>query len=74
MQAFECRIIRVAIAAALGGVITSLLLLNHGVLVAAALSPLAGSAAAMSVITLFWLVSLFVPCTPMARPELESAR
>jgi hypothetical protein len=74
MQAFECRIIRVAIAAALGSAITFLLLLNHGVLVAAALSPLAGSAAAMSAITLFWFVSLFVPRKPMARPELESAR
>jgi hypothetical protein len=67
VQASECCIIRVAIAAVLGWLIAVALLWQKGILTVLLLSPFAGSAAAIAAILLFWLVSLFVPCRPSAR-------
>lgn len=66
MQASECCIIRVAIAASLGFLIAISLMWEHGVLAALLISPLFGSAAAIAAMTLFWFVSLFVSCEPIA--------
>ena len=66
MQASECCIIRVAIAASLGWLIAITLMWKHSVLVALVISPFFGTAAAIAAMTLFWFVSLFVSCEPMA--------
>ena len=67
MQASECCIIRIAIAAVLGWFIAVALLWHQGLLTVLLLSPFAGSAAAIAAILLFWVVSMFVPCAPNAR-------
>lgn len=64
MQASECCIIRASIAAMLGGCVCFVLMLNHGVLTAIAVSPFAGSATAVGAVALFWTVSQFIPCEP----------
>ena len=65
MQASECCIIRVSIAASLGWLIAITLMWKHGVLAALIVSPLFGTAAAIAAMTLFWFVSLFVSCEPI---------
>ncbi|MDP4021950.1 hypothetical protein Q8W71_04870 [Methylobacterium sp. NEAU 140] len=72
MQASECCIIRVAIASILGGIAAFAVLWQHSAVAALLLSPFFGSAAAIAAITLFWFVSLFVPCQPV--PEEARAR
>ncbi|MGU3538456.1 hypothetical protein [Methylobacterium sp. A54F] len=72
MQASECCIIRVSIAAILGALVAFALLLKHGFVFAMMLTPLAGSSAAVGAIALFWLVSLVIPCPPSAEPDAEA--
>ena len=74
MQPSECCIIRASIAAALGAIVAFALLLNHGIIVAMALSPLVGSAAAVGAVALFWFVSLFFPCRSGTRVIAEAPR
>ena len=74
MQASECCIIRASIAACLGALIAFVLLLNDGVLTALVLSPFVGSATAVGPVTLFWFVSLFIPCPPAGQRDAEAAR
>lgn len=74
MQPSECCIIRASIAAILGGLVCFTLLLSHGVLVAVAVSPFAGSATAVCAVALFWTVSQFIPCEPRAEQEAEVAQ
>jgi hypothetical protein len=74
MQPSECCIIRASIAASLGAVIAFLLLLSHGLWVAAVLSPFFGSAAAIGAVALFWFVSRFIPCEADVRPTAEAPR
>ncbi|CAA2158310.1 hypothetical protein MBRA_03599 [Methylobacterium brachiatum] len=74
MQASECCIFRVTIAASLGWLIALAMMWKHGVLAALIVSPLFGTAAAVAAMTLFWFVSLFVPCEPRAQREGEIAQ
>lgn len=74
MQASECCIIRVAIAASLGWLIAITLMWKHGVLAALIVSPLFGTAAAIAAMTLFWFVSLFVSCEPIGPRASDTNR
>ena len=74
MQASECCIVRVAIAASLGWLIAMTLMWKHGVLAALVVSPFFGTAAAIAAMTLFWFVSLFVSCEPMAPRAFDAKR
>lgn len=74
MQASECCIIRVSIAASLGWLIAITLMWKHGVLAALIVSPLFGTAAAIAAMTLFWFVSLFVSCEPIGPRASETNR
>lgn len=67
MQASECCIVRIVIAANLGWLIALALMWKHSILAALLLSPLFGTVAAIAAMTLFWFVSLFVPCVPRER-------
>jgi hypothetical protein len=72
MQASECCIIRVSIAAIVGALVAFALLLKHGFVFAMMLTPIAGSSAALFAMALFWLVSLIIPCPPGAEPHAEA--
>ena len=72
MQASECCIFRASMAAVIGGLITFALMLKHGALVAAVVSPFAGSATAVAAVALFWFVSLFIPAEPRGRMETQA--
>ncbi|MBN4097393.1 MULTISPECIES: hypothetical protein [Methylobacterium] len=74
MQASECCIIRVSIAASLGWLIAITLMWKHGVLAALIVSPLFGTAAAIAAMTLFWFVSLFVSCEPIGPRASDTNR
>lgn len=74
MQASECCIIRVSIAASLGWLIAITLMWKHGVLAALIVSPLFGTAAAIAAMTLFWFVSLFVSCEPIGPQASDTDR
>ena len=74
MQASECCIIRVSIAASLGWLIAITLMWKHGVLAALIVSPLFGTAAAIAAKTLFWFVSLFVSCEPIGPRASDTNR
>lgn len=74
MQASECCIFRVTIAASLGWLIALALMWKHSVLAALIVSPLVGTGAAIAAMTLFWLASLFVSCEPIGPSAFDAKR